>query len=393
MDFRDPSHPNFPFTIGIEEEYQIIDPETRELKSYITQILDEGQLTLHEQMKPEMHQSIVEVGTHVCRTVSEARAEILRLRGAIGTLAAKKGLRIAASGTHPFSSWQTQDITPHERYYGVVQEMQEAARRLLIFGMHVHVGMPDNDTCVEIMNVARYLMPHLLALSTSSPFWMGRNTGFHSYRSIIFTNFPRTGIPDIFQSYAEFDQYVQLLIRTHSIDNGKKIWWDLRPHPMFGTLEVRVCDIATKVDEAIMLAAYVQAIFVKIYTLFRENQTFRVYSRALINENKWRAARYGLDGNLIDFGKRQDLAARELMLELREFVDDVVDDLGSRSAVDYIHTVLERGTSSERQLKTFEETGDIKAVVDQLIRETMEGVPVEYPSETPKAEASAKSEE
>lgn len=377
MKYRDPGHPEFPFTIGIEEEYQIIDPETRELKSYITQIIDEGQLVLHEQMKPEMHQSIVEVGTHVCRTIAEAKTEILRLRGAIGSLAVRKGLRIAASGTHPFSSWQKQDITPHERYFGVVEEMQDAARRLLIFGMHVHVGMPDNETCVEIMNVARYFMPHLLALSTSSPFWMSRTTGFQSYRSIIFTNFPRTGIPDVYESYAEFEQYVNLLIQTRSIDNAKKIWWDLRPHPLFGTLEVRVCDIATKVDEAIMLAAYVQAIFVKIYTLFRSNQTFRIYSRSLINENKWRAARYGLGGNLIDFGKRAEFPAKQLMLELRDFVEDVVDDLGSREQVDYIHTILEHGTSAERQLRTYAETGDIKAVVDQLIRETMEGVPMD----------------
>lgn len=370
----DPSHPDFPFTVGIEEEYQIIDPETRELKSYITQILDEGQLVLREQMKPEMHQSIVEVGTHVCRNVDEARDELIRLRGAISDLAARKGLAIAASGTHPFSSWMNQDITPDERYFGVVQEMQDAARRLLIFGMHVHVGMPDNETCVQIMNVARYFMPHLLALSSSSPFWMGRNTGFSSYRSLIFSNFPRTGIPEVFQSYAAFDQYVETLVRTHSVDNGKKIWWDLRPHPLFGTLEVRACDIATKLDEAIMLAAFVQAIFVKIYTLFRRNQTFRVYSSALINENKWRAARYGLGGKMIDFGRREEVATHDLMLELLEFVDDVVDDLGSRKAVEYIHVVLKNGNSAERQCRTYTQTGDIKAVVDQLIRETMEGV-------------------
>ena len=235
-----------------------------------------------------------------------------------------------------------------------------------------------------ILSAGTFASPHLLMLSTSSPFWMGRKTGFHSYRSIIFTNFPRTGIPDVYQSYSEFEQYVQTLIATKSIDNAKKIWWDLRPHPIFGTLEVRVCDIATKVDEAIMLAAFVQAIFVKIYTLFRQNQTFRVYNRSLINENKWRAARYGLDGKLIDFGKKEELPARALMLELREFVEDVVDDLGSRSAVDYIYTVLENGTSADRQLKTYAETNDLTAVVDQLIRETMEGVPMDEPAaETP----------
>ncbi len=377
MNYFDPYSPDFPFTMGIEEEYQIIDPETRELRSYITQILEQGRLELHEQLKPEMMQSVVEVGTHVCRTAEEARAEITRLRGAIAGLAAKQGLVIAAAGTHPFSSWETQEIYPHERYYGVVNEMQDAARQLLIFGMHVHVGMPDLELGVQIQNVARYFLPHLLCLSTSSPFWMGRQTGYKSYRSLVFGNFPRTGIPSQFSSLNEFQSYTDLLVKTGSIDNGKKIWWDIRPHPIFGTIEVRICDLCTKVDETIAIAALIQAIFVKIYKLFTCNMTFRVYRRALINENKWRAMRYGLNGELIDFGKQQSMAARDLLVELVEFVDDVVDDLGSRQAVEYVHRMLEEGTSADRQLATYASTGDLKAVVDQLVRETVEGVPIE----------------
>lgn len=377
MSYFDPYSPDFPFTIGIEEEYQIIDPVTRELRSYITQFLEKGKIILREQMKPEMMQSVVEVGTNVCRTVDEARAEIVRLRGAIGSLAANQGMTIAAAGTHPFSSWMTQEIYPHERYYGVVNEMQDAARQLLIFGMHVHVGMPDLELGIQIQNVARYFLPHLLLLSTSSPFWMGRNTGFKSYRSIIFSNFPRTGIPDEFNSLSEFQSYIDLLVKTGCIDNGKKIWWDIRPHPLFGTIEVRVCDLCTKVDETMAIAALIQAIFVKIYKLFTSNMTFRLYRRALINENKWRAIRYGLDGELIDFGKQQSIAARDLLPELLEFVDDVVDDLGSRTAVEYVYRMLEEGTSADRQLATYERTNNFKDVVDQLVRETLEGVPVD----------------
>jgi len=375
MSFYDPMSPDFPFTIGIEEEYQVIDPETRELRSYITQILDRGQTILREQIKPEMHQSIVEVGTHPCRTVAEARAEVLKLRGTIASLSAVHNLKIAAAGTHPISSWMNQEITPFERYKGVVDEMQDLALQLLIFGMHVHVGMPNNDVAIELMNVVRYFLPHILALSTSSPFWMGRRTGFKSYRSAVFSNFPRTGIPPSFTSYSEFESYINLLINTGSIDNGKKIWWDLRPHPTFNTLEYRVADICTRVDECIALAALMQAIVVKVCSMFEQNMTFRVYRRAVITENKWRAQRYGLDGKLIDFGKRAEVDAKALMHELVAFVDDVVDRLGSRKEVEYILKIVEGGTSADRQLAIFNETNDLKAVVDNLITETMEGVP------------------
>ncbi|HZG65123.1 MAG TPA: carboxylate-amine ligase [Herpetosiphonaceae bacterium] len=380
---HDPHSPEFPFTIGIEEEYQIIEPETGELSSYVTQILEAGKMQLQERMKPEMLQSVIEVGTNVCHTAEEARRDLAQLRSAIASLAAEKGKAIAAAGTHPFSSWMEQVVYPHERYYGVMSEMQDAARRLLIFGMHVHVGMPDQETAIQIQNVARYFLPHLLALSTSSPFWLSRNTGFKSYRSAVFSTFPRTNIPDVYESAAEFNRYVDLLIKTGCIDDGKKIWWDIRPHPSFGTLEVRICDIATKLDEAVAIAALVQAIFVKLHSLFERNLTFRVYRRALVQENKWRAMRWGLDGKLIDFGKQAEVAARDLMVELVEFVDDVVDDLGSRRLIEGpVQRILTEGTSADRQLRTYERTGSLKAVVDQLIAETVEGLEVKPPEQS-----------
>lgn len=374
MSVYNPLDPDFAFTLGIEEEYQIVDPETRELRSYITQILEPGRTILREQIKPEMHQSIVEVGTRPCRTISEARAEILNLRGTIAGLAARHNLKIVAAGTHPFSSWMNQEITDHERYHAVVGEMQDAALQLLIFGMHCHIGMPNNDAAIELMNVARYIAPHLLALSTSSPFWMGRNTGFKSYRSVVFSGFPRTGTPPSFSSAGEFERYVQLLISTGCIDNGKKIYWDLRPHPFFGTLEFRVCDIATRVEECLALAATMQAIIVKFYMMFEQNTTFRVYRRALINENKWRAQRWGLAGTMIDFGKRSEVETKALVHEVVALVDDVVDMLGSRKEVEYLLKIADQGSSADRQLRVFAATNDLRAVVDNLIAETMEGV-------------------
>jgi carboxylate-amine ligase len=362
------------FTLGIEEEFQIIDPVTRELRSHITEMIDEGRMLLGEQVKPEMHQSMIEVGTGICANIQEARADVIKLRRTVSTLAESKGLRIAAASTHPFSSWKDQKITPHEHYETLVSEMQVLAESLLIFGMHVHVGIEDREARIHLMNAARYFLPHLLALSTSSPFWMGTQTGLKSYRSEIFKKFPRTDIPDYFSSYSEFDNYVNLLLKTGCIDKPKKIWWDVRPHPYFPTLEFRICDIPSRVDEVIALAALIQAIVAKLSKLYRMNMGFRLYRRALIQENKWRAVRWGLDGKLIDFGKQTEVPVRDLILELLEFVDDVVDELGSRKELEYIHTILEGGTSADRQLKTFYEAGDLHAVVDQLIAETTEGV-------------------
>jgi glutamate---cysteine ligase / carboxylate-amine ligase len=362
-------------TIGIEEEYQIVDPETRELRSYITQIIEEGKLILREQVKPEMHQAMVEVGSSVCQTPAELRTELVRLRSAIIGLANKNGLKIVAAGTHPFSSWMTQEITPQERYMGVKQDMQELAQRLLIFGTHVHVGIEDREFLIDTMNVVRYLLPHILCLTNSSPFWMGRTTGLKSYRSIIFRNFPRSGIPRVFQSYEDYNYLVETLVRTNTIPNASKIWWDVRPNSSYPTIEFRICDVCTRVDEAICIAAIFQAIVAKLWKLRRDNLTFRVYPHDLIEENKWRAVRYGLDGKLIDFGKQEERPARELIRELIEwFIGDVIDELGSRKEVEYVYRILQEGSSADRQLATLQQTGDMKAVVDQLIRETSEGL-------------------
>jgi glutamate---cysteine ligase / carboxylate-amine ligase len=362
------------FTLGIEEEFQIIDPQTRELRSRVNEIMDEGRLLLGEQIKPEMHQSMVEVGTGICKDVKEARADVIKLRRVISELAAKKGLAIVAASTHPISHWADQQITEHERYEALIEELQHSARALLIFGMHVHVGMRDREAAIAVMNAARYMLPHIYALTTSSPFWIGRNTGMKSYRYEVFKQFPRTGIPDFFQSVSEFDNYVNLLIKTGCIDNGKKIWWDIRPHPFFPTLEFRICDIPSKVDETIAIAALFQALTAKLYRLYCQNMGWRIYRRALIEENKWRAARYGLDGKLIDFGKREEVPTRALIQELLEFVDDVVDELGCREEIQYIYTMLENGTSADRQMKVYKETGDLRAVVDMLMKETIEGI-------------------
>jgi glutamate---cysteine ligase / carboxylate-amine ligase len=364
------------FTIGIEEEFQIVDPVTRDLRSHITEMIDQGRMILGEQVKPEMHQSMIEVGTGICNNIQEARADLSKLRRTVSALAAEKGLRIAAASTHPFSSWKEQKITPNERYEMLVDEMQVLATSLLIFGMHVHVGIEDREAQIHLMNAARYFLPHVLALSTSSPFWMGTRTGLKSYRCEIFKKFPRTDIPDYFGSWSEYENYVALLVKTGCIDNPKKIWWDVRPHPFFPTLEFRVCDIPSKIDEVIAIAAVFQAITAKLYKLYRKNLGFRLYRRALIQENKWRAVRWGLDGMMIDFGKQKEVPVRDLILELLDFIDDVLDELGSRKEVEYVHTILENGTSADRQLATFEETHDLNAVVDRIMAETMENTEI-----------------
>ena len=363
------------FTLGIEEEFQIVDPVTRELRSHVSEMLEEGRMLLGEQIKPEMIQSQVEVGTGICRNIQEARADISRLRSIISTLARKAGLEIVAASTHPISHWSEQKIFDDERYELLIQELQTVARSLLIFGLHVHVGIADKERAIHIMNAARYFLPHVLALSTSSPFWMGHNTGLKSYRSEIFKQFPRTDIPDHFDSYSSFERYINLLVKTGCIDNGKKIWWDVRPHPFFPTLEFRVCDIPTRVDDTIAIAALFQAIVAKLNKLIDKNLGFRLYRRRLVQENKWRAVRYGLDGKMVDFGKQKEVPVRDLILELLEFVDDVLDELGSRKEVEHIHTILERGTSADEQLQVYRETNDLKAVVDRLIERTMENVP------------------
>ncbi len=362
-------------SIGIEEEYQTIDPETRDLRSHIQmEILSKAKLKIAEKVKAEMHQAVVEVGTKVCRDIKEAREDMRSLRREMISLASENGLLLGSASTHPFADWKVQEIYPDERYYRVVEDMQLVARANLVFGLHVHVGIEDRDTAIHIMNSMRYFLPHILALSTNSPFWMGMETGFKSYRSKVFERFPRTGIPDVFANWADYDTFVNLLVKTNCIDNGKKIWWDIRPHPFFETIEVRVCDIPMRLDETLAIAALIQATAAMLYKLHAANKSYRIYGRALISENKFRACRYGLDGKLIDFGKEEEVPIRKLMLEYLHLIDDVVDELGSRDEINYIHEMLNMGSGADRQLKVFRETGDLKKVVDYIVEETRVGV-------------------
>jgi len=362
------------FTIGIEEEFQVLDPETRELRSHIAEIFEEGRLTLKERIKPELHQSVIEVGTEVCRDVSAARRDVTSLRKSLVAIARKNNLRIAAAGTHPFSHWANVGITPNARYEQIISDLQVVARANLIFGLHVHVGVEDTEDALQIMNEARYFIPHILALAVNSPFWLGRDTGWQSYRSKLFDKFPRTNVPDQWSSYAEYRSFIDLLLKTNCIRDPKQVWWDIRLHPSFKTIEYRMCDVPMRIDETIAVATLIQAVTAKLWKLLDQNLGFRLYRRALIMENKWRAARWGIRGKLIDFRKEEEVPTPDLIEELIAFVDDVVDDLGSRHELEKVRWILRNGTGADRQLAVFRETGDLKAVMDYVARETEHGI-------------------
>src|SRR6202162_1730375 len=363
------------FPLGIEEEFQIIDPETRELRSHIQQILADGKVLLKEHVKPEFHQSVVELGTEICRDIRAAREQVIELRSELASIAEMAGLKIASAGTHPFSHWMDQLISPDERYVTILNDMQQIARANLIWGLHVHVGIPDREEAIDVMNQARYFLPHLYALSVNSPFWLGQNTGLKAYRQMIFERFPRTGIPDAFESLSEYDDYLKLLVSTNCIDNAKKIWWDIRLHPFFDTIEFRICDAQSRVDDTIALAGLMQAIVSKLQKLRRQNVTFRSYPRRLIDENRWRASRYGLDCKFIDFGRGCEVDERELLHEMLEFISTEVSELGLQNEIEHVEKILREGTGADRQLRAWERSGgDLKAVVDQIVDETYEGV-------------------
>ncbi|PWT94635.1 MAG: carboxylate-amine ligase [Bacteroidetes bacterium] len=362
------------FTLGVEEEYMVIDPQTLELKSHEQKIVTEGQKVIKDKVKAEMHQAVVEVGTDICQDIDEAYNDVALLRKTIGSIAHDLGFAMGAAGTHPFSHWESQLITDHARYHEIVNEMQEAARSNLIFGLHVHVGMESRRMAVHIANSARYFLPHVFALSTNSPFWEGRLTGFKSFRTKVFDKFPRTGIPDHFESIEAYDNYVNLLIKTNCIDNAKKIWWDLRVHPFFNTVEFRICDVPLTVDETIAITALFQAIVVKLYKLRSQNMNFIQYSRALVNENKWRASRYGLDGRMIDFGKEEETNTRVLIYELLDFVDDVVDHVGSRHRLAYVQKIMEHGTGADRQLAVYDQTKNLGSVAEYIAQQYLAGI-------------------
>lgn len=363
------------FTLGVEEEFQIIDPATRELKSLITQLI-EAHTPLDEiTLQPELHQSVVEVATGICDDVQAVRRDVIKNRRQAARIAERVGVKIAAASTHPFSLWEHQEISQKERYVQSVEEMQDAARGNLIFGLHVHVGIPDKELAIAVYNSARYFLPHLLALSCSSPFFNGRKTGMRSSRSLIFRRLPRTGIPERFWSYKEFEDFIDTLVKTGCIDDGRRVWWDIRPHPTYSTLEFRICDLPTLVEDTVAIAAMVQAIVAKLAWLHRKNLTFNLHRVAMMDENKWRAARYGVHGKMVDWGKKAEVPFAHLAEEMVEFVAEVIDDLGSRKEVEDILRIARTGTSADRQLEVYERTGgDLKAVVDLILDETMRGV-------------------
>ena len=362
------------FTLGVEEEYMVLDPITKELKSHDQKIVNEAFKVIADKVKAEMHQAVVEVGTDICKDADEAFMDVGTLRKTISSIANDLGLWVGASGTHPFSHWERQLITEHARYNDIVNELQEAARSNLVFGLHVHVGMETREMAIHIANSARYFLPHIFALSTNSPFWEGRKTGYKSFRTKVFERFPRTGIPDYFESIDAYDNYIKLLVKTNCIDNAKKIWWDLRVHPFFNTVEFRICDIPLTARETIAIAALFQGVCAKLYKLRMKNMNYMIYSRALMNENKWRASRYGIDGNMIDFGRETEVNTRVLIYELLEFIDDVVPHLGSKNAISHVHEMLEKGTGADRQLRVFEETNSYEAVVNFIHESFLEGL-------------------
>ena len=362
------------FTLGVEEEYMVLDPITKELKSHDQKIVNEAYKVIADKVKAEMHQAVVEVGTDICKDADEAFMDVGTLRKTISSIANDLGLWVGASGTHPFSHWERQLITEHARYNDIVNELQEAARSNLVFGLHVHVGMETREMAIHIANSARYFLPHIFALSTNSPFWEGRKTGYKSFRTKVFERFPRTGIPDYFESIDAYDNYIKLLVKTNCIDNAKKIWWDLRVHPFFNTVEFRICDIPLTARETIAIAALFQGVCAKLYKLRMKNMNYMIYSRALMNENKWRASRYGIDGNMIDFGRETEVNTRVLIYELLEFIDDVVPHLGSKNAISHVHEMLEKGTGADRQLRVFEETNSYEAVVNFIHESFLEGL-------------------
>lgn len=362
------------FTLGVEEEYQIIDPVSRDLRSHLSKIVDGARIVLNEQVKAEMHQSVVEVGTNICKSVAEAAAEIRFLRSKICELADKQSLVVGGAGTHPFSRWQDQPITDDPRYHNIVNELQDAARSNLIFGMHCHVGIENREIGLQLMNQACYFLPHIFALSTNSPFWEGRKTGYKSFRTKVFDKFPRTGLPEYFDSVGSYDNYLDTLVKTNCIDNPKKIWWDLRLHPFYDTIEFRICDMSLTVEETMCIVALIQAIVAKLYKLTKQNTSFNIYRLALIKENKFRAARYGIEGQMIDFGLKKEVDTKCLILELLDFIEDVVDELGSREQINYVHQIMREGTGADKQLAVFDSTNDLTKVVDFITYEFKKGL-------------------
>ena len=372
-----------PFTLGIEEEYLLVDRATLNIVSDPPpKILAECQRLTSKQVSPEFLRSQIEVGTRVCRDIGEAREDLRRLRKVVTEVAGQEGLAPIAASTHPFALWTEQRTSPIRRYSDLTKELQAAARRLLICGMHVHVGIDDDELRIDLLNQLRYFLPHLLSLSTSSPFWEGRDTGLKSYRLTIFDALPRTGLPEHFESYAEYCRHVDVLVNAGLLEDATKIWWDIRPSARYPTLETRIFDVCTTLEDTICLAALTQCLLRRFYRLRQDNQRWRIYSPMLLNENRWRAMRYGMDEGLLDLAKTRIVPVPDLVEEILSLVAEDAAALGCTSEVEHARVILQRGTSAHRQVQAYEraqqagasEQEALREVVDFLIEETAAGL-------------------
>lgn len=374
-------------TVGIEEEYLLVDPETRDLAvDPPAGILEECQRRVPDQIvAPEFLRSQIEIGTRVCPTIKQARAALVELRRCVAEVAREHGLALVAASTHPFASWQTQKPTAKERYEVLARDMQATARRLLICGMHVHAGVSDDDLRIDLMNQVAYFLPHLLALSTSSPFWQGEETGLMSYRLSVFDGLPRTGVPDYFNSYSEYERLVRQMVKAGVIEDSTKLWWDVRPSHKFPTLEMRMTDVCTRLDDAVTIAALYVCILRWLYRLRAANQRWRIYPSVLIAENRWLAQRYSCTGSLVDFGIGRQVPFVELIEEIIAFTAEDAEALDCVEEVAHAREIVRRGTSAHRQLEVYhgataagaDKMAAMRQVVDMLIAETVIGTGLE----------------
>ena len=371
------------FTIGIEEEYLLIDRETLNLAADPPKALfTECENLLGAQVAPEFLRAQIEIGTRVCTTMQEAAADLRRLRKTVSGVAEKHGLAIMAASTHPFAAWGEQKRTEKDRYNELAENLQGVVRRLVISGMHVHVGIDDDDLRIDLMNQVSYFLPHLLALSTSSPFWQGKDTGLRSYRLAVWDELPRTGLPEQFESFGEYNRHVQILIEAGIIDEPTKIWWDIRPSGRFPTLEMRICDLCPRLADTVAIAALYRCILRMLWRLRRQNQRWRRYANILIRENRWRAQRYGCDGELIDFGIRRMVPFADLLEELLEMTRPDAEHFGCLTEIEHTRSILTHGTSARRQVQIYEAgladglapEAAIRAVVARLVEETVAGL-------------------
>ncbi len=357
-------------TLGVELEYQVLDPLTRELSSDTQNILAEGAAIYGSHIRPEFHAPMLECVTTVCQSAREIREQVVELRRTVVGLSRKHGLAIAAASTHPITHWTSVKLSPGERYLQIQKDLGDLARSNLIYGMHCHLGIADNEARIAVMNSMRYFLPHILALSASSPFWQGRDTGLASTRTGIFRRFPRTGIPDTFANWSEFESYVRTLVETGCIDNAKKIYWDIRPHPFFPTIEVRNLDVPTRVNEVAALTAFLQVICTRLLNLWHRNMGYRMFRRMLINENLYRAMRHGVSADFIDLATKKVKPLRQVIMEMLDEFAEEIRILEVQEEMGWLVEILERGSSADRQRAVYAEAGTLTAVVDHLVAET-----------------------